>query len=286
MIKRNIINFSDVFIICFFSNDRTCKMHRSFQHSLVYVKEGSLLLKDDDNKTQITVSPGQCVFIKKSCRVTLKKQPGVNGIYQSVVLKFSRKFLMSYYKQHYKDTLFASYKKGEEKFPNIYTISGKHPEIISLFESVAPFVENNSIPSPELLNLKLQEALLIIFSLDKSIYASLFDFAAPWKIDILQFLQDNYMYDMSLEELAGFTGRSVSTFKRDFKKISTLTPMQWLINYRLNIAHNLLQHSNKPISDICNDVGFKNLSHFSSAYKKFFGHAPSIEKTVSFDIPA
>ena len=284
MIKRNIINFSDVFIICFYSNERTCNLHRSFQHSLVYVKEGSLLLKDDENKTQITVTPGQCVFIKKSCKVTLKKQPNADGNYKSVVLKLSRKFLMSYYKQHYKDTIIASTQKGDDKFPNIYTISGKHPEIISLFESVAPFVENDCSPSPELLNLKLQEALLIIFNLDKSIYASLFDFAAPWKIDILQFLQDNYMYDMSLEELAGFTGRSVSTFKRDFKKISALTPMQWLINYRLNVAQNLLQNSDKPISDICNDVGFKNLSHFSNAYKKFFGHAPSIEKNCAFDL--
>lgn len=280
MIKRNVINFLDVFIICFFSNDRTCNLHRSFQHSLVYVKQGTLLLKDDENKTQTTVTPGQCVFIKKSCKVTLQKQPDQNGIYQSVVLKFSRKFLMSYYKLHYKDKIIAVHKKTDDKFPNIYTISGKHPEITSLFESIAPFVENNCTPSPEFLNLKLQEALLIIFNLDKSIYASLFDFAAPWKIDILQFLQDNYMYDMSLEELAGFTGRSVSTFKRDFKKISALTPMQWLINYRLNMAQNLLKNSDKPISDICNDVGFKNLSHFSNSYKNYFGYAPSLEGRI------
>lgn len=189
MIQRNIINFSDIFIICFFSNERTCNLHRSFQHSLVYVKGGSLLLKDDENKTQITVTPGQCVFIKKTCKVTLKKQPNADGIYQSVVLKFSRKFLMSYYKQHYKDTLIATSTKSADKFPNFYTISGKHPEIISLFESVAPFVENNTSPSPELLNLKLQEALLIIFNLDKSIYASLFDFAAPGKSTFCNFFK-------------------------------------------------------------------------------------------------
>lgn len=32
------------------------------------------------------------------------------------------------------------------------------------------------------------------------------------------------MYDFSMEDLATFTGRSLATFKRDFKKISTLTP--------------------------------------------------------------
>ena len=47
---------------------------------------------------------------------------------------------------------------------------------------------------------------------------ALFDFSTPWKMDILDFMNENYMYEFTLEELAHYTGRSLATFKRDFKK--------------------------------------------------------------------
>ncbi|WP_407032619.1 helix-turn-helix transcriptional regulator [Polluticaenibacter yanchengensis] len=37
------------------------------------------------------------------------------------------------------------------------------------------------------------------------------------------------MDDLTMEQIASFTGRSLVTFKRDFKKISSLTPQKWLI---------------------------------------------------------
>ena len=74
------------------------------------------------------------------------------------------------------------------------------------------------------MNLKLQEGLLALLHIDKRFYPTLFDFNEPWKIDILEFMEQNYMYDFSMEDLATFKGRSLATFKRDFKKISTLTP--------------------------------------------------------------
>ena len=111
---------------------------------------------------------------------------------------------------------------------------------------------------------------------DKSVYASLFDFTDAWKIDILGFLNDNYMYDLNLEELARYTGRSLTTFKRDFKKISDLTPEKWIVRKRLEVAHYLLTTEGRKIKDVIIDVGFKNLSHFSRIYKDMYGYAPSL----------
>ena len=83
------------------------------------------------------------------------------------------------------------------------------------------------------------------------------------------------MFDLSVEQIAGFTGRSLAAFKRDFKKISTLPPQKWIIEKRLNVASDKIQNENRKISDVYLEVGFKNLSHFSNAYKKQFGMAPS-----------
>jgi AraC-like DNA-binding protein len=83
------------------------------------------------------------------------------------------------------------------------------------------------------------------------------------------------MYDLSMEEIATYTGRSLAVFKRDFKKISSLQPQKWLIQKRLEAAHNKIRNEGKKVSDVCFEVGFKNLSHFSGVFKQQFGYAPT-----------
>lgn len=83
------------------------------------------------------------------------------------------------------------------------------------------------------------------------------------EIDILDYLNENYMCDLSLEEIASYTGRSLATFKRDFAKVSNLTPQKWIIKRRLEAAHGLIKSGKKKVTEACFDVGFKNLSHFS-----------------------
>lgn len=111
--------------------------------------------------------------------------------------------------------------------------------------------------------------------IDQRFAATLFDFNEPWKIDILDFMNHNYMCKLSVEELAHYTGRSLATFKRDFKKISDLTPEKWLIRKRLEVAYNMMQKGDMKIADIYTQVGFKNRSHFSSAFKKQYGIPPT-----------
>src|SRR5690606_36147551 len=96
-----------------------------------------------------------------------------------------------------------------------------------------------------------------------------------WKIDLLEFLNENYMQELSMEQIAAFTGRSLATFIREFKKISSLTPQKCLINTRLEIAYIKLKEEKKKAQEICTEVGFKNLSHFSNAFKKQYGISPT-----------
>ena len=80
---------------------------------------------------------------------------------------------------------------------------------------------------------------------------------------------------ISMEEIANYTGRSLSTFKRDFKKCSALSPREWLIRRRLEAAHGLIRKGGRKVSEICFEVGFKNLSHFSKIYKIAYGVPPT-----------
>ena len=87
-------------------------------------------------------------------------------------------------------------------------------------------------------------------------------------------MQKNFMFNMSLEKFSYLTGRSLTTFKRDFKKAFDTTPQKWLTQKRLELARfKLTEQKKKPI-DIYFEVGFENLSHFSFAFKKEFGINP------------
>jgi AraC-like DNA-binding protein len=82
------------------------------------------------------------------------------------------------------------------------------------------------------------------------------------------------MYDLSIEDIASYTGRSLAGFKRDFKKISPLSPEKWLIRKRLEEAQRKIGNGKKA-SDACFEVGFKSLSHFSTAFKRQYGFPPT-----------
>ncbi|MCD8264355.1 MAG: AraC family transcriptional regulator [Tannerellaceae bacterium] len=109
-----------------------------------------------------------------------------------------------------------------------------------------PYFDTTITPPEKLIELKLEEGVYSLLNIDTLFYQSLFDFTEPWKIDILEFLEQNYMYDLTMEELASFTGRSLSTFKRDFKKISDLSPQKWIVQRRLKAAREMIrQHPDK-----------------------------------------
>ncbi|MDR1274655.1 MAG: AraC family transcriptional regulator, partial [Odoribacteraceae bacterium] len=158
---------------------------------------------------------------------------------------------------------------------SFYKLPARRPDIVSLFESMTPYFDSPVSPTEELIKLKMIEGVYCLLNTDKSFYSALFDFSAPWKIDILDYLNENYMYDLSPEDMANFTGRSLATFKRDFKKLSNLSPQKWIIQKRLEVAQSKIKNENRKVSEVCYEVGFKNLSHFSRVYKETFGVAPT-----------
>ena len=211
-----------------------------------------------------------------SCAATTaygcKKGVKENVPYRSIVLKFSRDFLREFYQTLNHKDIPVDAKRDKS---SLYVLPENRLDVRSLFESVIPYFDAETKPSEEILKLKMTEGVYAILNTDLNLYASLFDFIDPWKIDILDFLEKNYKEDLSMREIASYTGRSLSTFKRDFKQCSDLTPQKWLIQRRLASAHELIKKGGRKVSEVCFDVGFKNLSHFSKIYKETYGVAPT-----------
>lgn len=261
-------NYSDVFFSCYFNEDTKCvKMVK--EHTLVYVYSGELLVEENNAKTKIR--KGECVFLRRDNRVSMTKKPRGEELFQAIFMIFSRNFLREFYQTINKNKLPA---EAEKHKPSAIKLP-QTPDITSLFQSMTPYFDTSVKPAEELMNLKLLEGIYSLLNIDKRFYPSLFDFTEPWKIDILDYLDGNYMYDLTMEEIAKFTGRSLATFKRDFKKISSIPPQKWLIEKRLKVAYDKIRNESMKVSDVYLEVGFKNLSHFSSAFKKYYGYSPT-----------
>ena len=263
-----IFNYENVFYSFFYDDTAAC-IHRSREYAMNYVYSGEMVL--DNGKKQIHVGKGECVFISRDHHITMYKKPCDGERYCGIFLSFVRQFLREMYAlgDSYRvpaDT--PKLKPGVIKLPQT-------AELTSLFASLSPFFDPKVKPQSDFMRLKMQEGLLALLHIDRRFAPTLFDFNEPWKIDILDFMNRNYMYEFTQEELAHYTGRSLATFKRDFKKVSELTPEKWLIRKRLEVAYALMQEGGKKIVDVCAKVGFKNQSHFSTAFKKQYGIAPT-----------
>ncbi|NLR64192.1 AraC family transcriptional regulator [Chitinophaga varians] len=149
-----------------------------------------------------------------------------------------------------------------------------HPLLESCLASLVPYFDMKELP-PDIASLKITEAISILRAIDKGIDNILANFEEPGKIELTSFMEKNFMFNLPLEKFGYLTGRSLTTFKRDFQKAYQVTPQRWLTQKRLELAHyHFVEKHARPV-DVCYEVGFENLSHFSFAFKKQFGYTPT-----------
>ncbi len=263
-----IFNYNNVFF-SFFYDDLSGCVHRSREFALNYVVSGEMIL--DNGTEKIHVRKGECVFIPRDHHITMFKKTYNGERYCGIFLMFTRSFL----REMYGKLSIGRIHERSRKLDNGVIKLPKTVELASLFASMSPYLDPEVRPRDSFMELKLQEALMALLAIDERFVPTLFDFNEPWKIDILDFMDQNYMCDLSIEDIAHYTGRSLATFKRDFKKISDLTPEKWLIKRRLERAYELMKTGKKKVVEVYAEVGFRNPSHFSTAFKKEFGMAPS-----------
>ncbi|MFT3738405.1 MAG: AraC family transcriptional regulator [Breznakibacter sp.] len=149
-----------------------------------------------------------------------------------------------------------------------------HPLLESCLSSLIPYFEMNDLPE-DIASLKITEAIHILRAIDKGIDDVLANVEEPGKIDLACYMEKNFMFNLPLEKFSYLTGRSLTTFKRDFGKAFHTTPQRWLTKRRLELAHREFTEKKKKPTDVCYEVGFENLSHFSYAFKKQFGYTPT-----------
>jgi transcriptional regulator GlxA family with amidase domain len=87
-------------------------------------------------------------------------------------------------------------------------------------------------------------------------------------------MEENFCFNLPLEDYARLCGKSLSSFKRSFEEHYGQPPGRWLMDKRLHHARSLIQLTTKTMAEVAFESGFENASHFSRAYRRRFGETP------------
>ena len=153
-------------------------------------------------------------------------------------------------------------------------VSPMSDRLVAYCWSLAPYFNDPSQVNPGLLRLKVMELLYNVMDCSKNIFRQMLQLRQPVKADIHRVVEENYTSPISLEELAYLSGRSLSSFKRDFQGIYGEPPAKWIREKRLSKARQMLQSSRMSVADVAYSLGFENPTHFSRIFKQRYGSSP------------
>lgn len=92
----------------------------------------------------------------------------------------------------------------------------------------------------------------------------------------ISYIQDNYMKDLTLNDLAFSVHLSEGQFCRSFKLLTGMTPFRYLNRYRILQSCNYLSNTNKKITEIAILNGFNNISHYNREFMKIMKMTPTV----------
>jgi len=236
------------------------------EHFFVYVGKGAI--HGYDGHKHYTLRSGEGCLVRKNRLARYNKQKE-NDEFEKVIIIFDEPFLKNFLSRHKVEI-------PEAETTDTFMPIGKNEPVTNFVHSLMPHYNRSGRIDGRFADVKREELLLILLQIRPELAAVLFDFGIPEKINIEAFMNRNFRFNVSIERFAYLTGRSLSSFKRDFKQTFKDTPNHWLIQKRLEEAHFLINKKSKKPTEIYLELGFENLSHFSFAFKKMFGHSPTI----------
>lgn len=239
-------------------------------HVLIHVLAGRIEITDAE--AGHLFEKGETAFVRRNLLARFVKHPaGDREPFRAVSIFLKQPVLRDYYTRHRLD---SGNDAPPSPRPNIRAVPHT-PLLKAFFASLTSCFDMDAALRAELADIKSREALILLLQSEPTLAGLLFSFTEPGKIDLEEFMCKHFMFNVPLTTFSRMTGRSLSTFKRDFGKVFAVPPSRWLKKKRLEMAHYLIKEKRRPPSNVYLEVGFENLSHFSSSFKAVYGYNPS-----------
>lgn len=235
---------------------------------ITYVISGRRIFHKNGKTWDLT--EGTCAFVKKGAHIS--ERPEEEG-WCVMVFFLPDDFLAQLIIEHRKNLHLA----------NLPPPSGDHVLLLqinefskSFFFSMLPYFSQSPPPAENLVELKFKELILSLLSNpdNNSFLSYLNSLSNDRHIPLEEVMQNNFMFNLSMADYAKLACKSISTFKREFKKRFNDSPARWILTKRLDLATELLQTTQLGIAEITLECGFENQTHFSRVFKEKTGLSP------------
>ncbi|ATF13371.1 AraC family transcriptional regulator [Brevibacillus brevis X23] len=237
-------------------------------HLLLIVLQGVYTIRYGDQVYK--VRSNEMMFLQKSIAIEFEKSgeldsgDGLNG-------------LMFFLKEEILDDFIklGDIKPTYPESPVPVSVNPVNTCILEYVESLEPYFDNPDEIVEGLVKVKVMELLFHVIDANEQISSQLLQPKRKEWNNIDKVVEENLMNPVSLHDLAYLSGRSLSTFKRDFQVMYNTSPIKWIRNRRLDKAKELLTNTSLSVTDVCFSTGFENAAHFSKVFKDRFGFPPS-----------
>lgn len=247
-------------------------------HALVYILSGVKQIKVASN--QYDIHPGELFLIPRGEYVMSEYIAGESG-FRSFMLFFSKKTAQEMVEQigHGLATDFLP-EAGDMKKEAVKIIPQSR-EVERLFASLETYSRSGNPYMCELTRLKFTELIYLLMDTPyrKLIVSFLLD-AARSEIPSLSSVLDSHLYSsVTINELAMLSGRSLSSFKREFVREYGEPPRTWIRSKKLARAAFLLETTDRSVEEVSEVSGFVSNTHFTRLFKSYYQLTPTEYRT-------
>ncbi|NIJ46648.1 AraC-like DNA-binding protein [Wenyingzhuangia heitensis] len=217
-----------------------------------------------DNRKFLIMKSGHCLMTEKLSEIKN---------YRSILLFFSNETLSKFIQKFELNNI------EQNEYKSVYSF--EYDNFIKRFvDSLIDISKLSKTVQKKIIEVKFEEIMLYLIELyGTHILYSLTSNNDNLTQNFTRTVESNQLKKLTLKELAFLCNMSVSTFKREFEKNYSESPIKWFQNKRLEHAYYLLNQKNKKSSEIYFEVGYENLSSFIQAYKSKYNKTPKQHQT-------
>jgi AraC-like DNA-binding protein len=102
----------------------------------------------------------------------------------------------------------------------------------------------------------------------------------------LDYVEENLLQAVTVGELAGITGLSISRFKAKFKAVVGIPPAEYILRRKIDLAKRLLLERDRSITSIAYSLDFSSSQYFATVFKRFVNQQPSEYRSIASGEPS